>query len=65
MAAQREAIDRRAKAERLEALDTKAEALTEKEEARAAKAEARRLGEAAARTKAQRKSKSTANGAAR
>lgn len=54
-AAQRDAIDKRAKAERLDALDTKAKALAEKEKALAAKAESQRLGEAAARTKAKRK----------
>ena len=54
-AAQRDAIDKRAKAERLDALDTKATALGEKEEALAAKAESQRLGEAAARAKAKRK----------
>ena len=63
--AQREAIDRRAKAERLEALDTKSEALARKEEALTAKAEARRIGEAAARTKAQRKRKAAASSVAR
>ena len=64
-ASQRETIDQRAKAERLEALDSKAEALAEKKEALAAKAEARRLGDAAARTKARRKQETTATSAAR
>ena len=64
-AAKREAVDQRAKAERLESLDTKGKALAEKEDALAAKAEARRLGEAAARTKAQRKRNTGSNGAER
>jgi hypothetical protein len=64
-ASQRETIDQRAKAERLEALDSKAEALAEKKEALAAKAEARRLGDAAARTKARRKQETASTGAAR
>ena len=64
-AAKREEVDQRAKAERLEALDTKADALAEKEDALAAKAEARRLGEAVAKTKAQRKGNAAPNGTLR
>lgn len=51
-----EALDERARKTRLDTLDSQAEALREKDEALAARDEARRLGDAAARNKAARKS---------
>jgi colicin import membrane protein len=51
-----EAAEERARKKRLEALDTEADALRERDEALTAADEARRLGEAAAKAKAERKS---------